>query len=126
VSFAFANNTILYLTSYIYVNNVVYIYIYVYICMYIYICVCCIDISDYWICGRSGVSYHLLERRARSMVLEHEDKISHPYNSFVRFCCAVLGCSPVPSIAASAVLLYDNAFPIPSICFPREKPECHR
>lgn len=33
-------------------------------------------------CGRSGVSYHLLERRARSIVLEHEDKISHPTLSF--------------------------------------------
>jgi len=63
VSSAFVNNTTLYLTFYIYVDNVY---------------MCCIDISDYWICGRSGVSYHLLERRARSMVLEHEDKISHP------------------------------------------------
>lgn len=76
-------------------------------------------------CGRSGVSYHLLERRARSMVLKHEDKISHPY-SFVRFYCAVLGYNPVLSTAASIVPLYDNAFLIPSICFPREKPECHR
>lgn len=78
-------------------------------------------------CGRFGVSSHLLERRARSIVLElivlTGDKISHRYNSFVRFCCAVLGCNPILSTAASAMPLYDNAFPIPSICFSHEKAE---
>lgn len=71
-------------------------------------------------CGRPDVSYHLLERRARSMVLERENKISYPYDSFVPFYRAVLGGNPAPLTVASTVPLRDNAFPIPSIFSARE------
>lgn len=60
------------------------------------------------------------------MVLERENKISYPYDSFVPFYRAVLGGNPVPLTVASTVPLHDNAFPIPSICFPRKKPEYRR
>lgn len=92
--------------------------------LYKYICICVLH--TYLSKPDRDVSYHSLERRTRSMILEGEDKMSHPYDSFVLFCCGVLGCNSTPSTAASVVPLYDNAFLILSIFLSREKPECHR